>query len=249
MALIKVCGTDVLVSICKYTQKTPFDLYAFKEDKHFKDLTILCKDGKVLAHKFVLAQHSEFLRKHFSQNETAETIFCPEFNAGSMRKVLDLLYSGQAVTKGNGELDEVNEIKKSFRLMFELKVGRQPRPIIYDVDDDEVEPSEDPADRSNNPQAQEGSENTIQETELHGHVQRSPVVKLAFPKMIVTANQMKLSKQGRKRWIDRLTLYLHQVFLWSYDVTRKNINPREVRSFETLNLKYFIETMCLFNWG
>ena len=75
MALIKVCGTDVLVSICKYTQKTPFDLYAFKEDKHFKDLTILCKDGKVLAHKFVLAQHSEFLRKHFSQNETAEHIF------------------------------------------------------------------------------------------------------------------------------------------------------------------------------
>ena len=171
MALIKVCGTDVLVSICKYTQKTPFDLYAFKEDKHFKDLTILCKDGKVLAHKFVLAQHSEFLRKHFSQNETAETIFCPEFNAGSMRKVLDLLYSGQAVTKGNGELDEVNEIKKSFRLMFELKVGRQPRPIIYDVDDDEVEPSEDQADRSNNAQAQEGSENTIQETGLHGHVQ------------------------------------------------------------------------------
>ena len=68
-----------------------------KENGLFTDVTILCDDGKLLAHKIVLAAVSPFLR-HVLDVETSNTgqttIVMPEVRREIVQQLLDFLYTG-----------------------------------------------------------------------------------------------------------------------------------------------------------
>ena len=68
-----------------------------KENGLFTDVTILCDDGKLLAHKIVLAAVSPFLR-HVLDVETSNTgqttIVMPEVRKEIVQQLLDFLYTG-----------------------------------------------------------------------------------------------------------------------------------------------------------
>ena len=68
-----------------------------KENGLFTDVTILCDDGKLLAHKIVLAAVSPFLC-HVLDEETSSTgqttIVMPEVRREIVQQLLDFLYTG-----------------------------------------------------------------------------------------------------------------------------------------------------------
>ena len=68
-----------------------------KENGLFTDVTILCDDGKLLAHKIVLAAVSPFLC-HVLEVETSNngqtTIVMPEVRREIVQQLLDFLYTG-----------------------------------------------------------------------------------------------------------------------------------------------------------
>ena len=68
-----------------------------KENGLFTDVTILCDDGKLLAHKIVLAAVSPFLRHvlDVETNNTGQTtIVMPEVRKEIVQQLLDFLYTG-----------------------------------------------------------------------------------------------------------------------------------------------------------
>ena len=70
-----------------------------KENGLFTDVTILCDDGKLLAHKIVLAAVSPFLC-HVLEVDTANghsgqtTIVMPDIRKEIVQQLLDFLYTG-----------------------------------------------------------------------------------------------------------------------------------------------------------
>ena len=75
-----------------------------KENGLFTDVTILCDDGKLLAHKIVLAAVSPFLR-HVLDVETSNTgqttIVMPEVRREIVQQLLDFLYTGIMKVRGS----------------------------------------------------------------------------------------------------------------------------------------------------
>ena len=75
-----------------------------KENGLFTDVTILCDDGKLLAHKIVLAAVSPFLR-HVLDVETSNTgqttIVMPEVRREIVQQLLDFLYTGIMKVSGS----------------------------------------------------------------------------------------------------------------------------------------------------
>ena len=68
-----------------------------KENGLFTDVTILCDDGKLLAHKIVLAAVSPFLCHvlEVETNNTGQTtIIMPEVRKEIVQQLLDFLYTG-----------------------------------------------------------------------------------------------------------------------------------------------------------
>ena len=71
-----------------------------KENNLFTDVVILCDDGKLVAHRIVLAAVSPFLR-HVLDNEAGQssaagqvTIVMPDVRRGVVLQLLDFLYTG-----------------------------------------------------------------------------------------------------------------------------------------------------------
>ena len=67
-----------------------------KENGLFTDVTIMCDDGKLLAHRIVLASVSPFLC-HVLEGDTSggqSTIVVPEVRREIVQQLLDFLYTG-----------------------------------------------------------------------------------------------------------------------------------------------------------
>ena len=65
-----------------------------REDGKFTDVAIWCQDGKVDAHKFVLANSSELLRNLFQVGPFTEDILCPDFCVADVINAMHLAYTG-----------------------------------------------------------------------------------------------------------------------------------------------------------
>ena len=89
-----------------------------KENGLFTDVTILCDDGKLLAHKIVLAAVSPFLR-HVLDVETSNTgqttIVMPEVRKEIVQQLLDFLYTG--IMKVSSGVPRVSSISTLFLLV------------------------------------------------------------------------------------------------------------------------------------
>ena len=69
-----------------------------REDKDFKDVTLVCEDGQqVEAHKVILAASSPFFEKILQRNKHPHPlIYLRGFHSQDLVAILDFLYFGEA---------------------------------------------------------------------------------------------------------------------------------------------------------
>ena len=81
-----------------------------QEPQNGLDLTFICSNGSVSAHKLVVQASSPIIFTILNQDgllkEEHTTIFLPEINVGLVRKCLQLIYTGLAFFNSDTELNE-----------------------------------------------------------------------------------------------------------------------------------------------
>jgi len=72
-------------------------LYELKEEKDFADVTLVCKDGKVEAHKVILSARSTFFQKILKENPHSKPlIYLRGVKYSELNSVLRFVYCGEA---------------------------------------------------------------------------------------------------------------------------------------------------------
>ncbi len=71
-----------------------------REAEQFVDVALRCDDGKLLAHKLVLASASKFLHQllldHSSVEDEPPVILIPDVSTSSLAKILDFIYTASS---------------------------------------------------------------------------------------------------------------------------------------------------------
>jgi hypothetical protein len=71
-----------------------------RETEQFVDVEIRCDDGKLSAHKLVLASASKFLRQLLLDHSTEDeppVILVPDVSKSSLAKILDFIYTASLI--------------------------------------------------------------------------------------------------------------------------------------------------------
>ena len=70
-----------------------------RESEQFVDVAIRCDDGKLSAHKLVLASASKFLRQLLLDHSAEEepVIIIPDVSTSSLAKILDFIYTASFI--------------------------------------------------------------------------------------------------------------------------------------------------------
>ncbi|TRY75643.1 hypothetical protein TCAL_12142 [Tigriopus californicus] len=95
---------------------------------HSSDLTIVCEDGTLPAHRLVLAAASpQFLRPLLSEDfqrgdQEQSHLICPEIKTGEMAQVLALIYTGAFVLRARKEDQPANEYEDCVDLVATLGI-------------------------------------------------------------------------------------------------------------------------------
>ena len=72
-------------------------LYELKEEKEFADVTLVCKDGRVDAHKVILSAGSKFFQKILKENPHSKPlVYLKGVKISQLNSVLRFVYCGEA---------------------------------------------------------------------------------------------------------------------------------------------------------
>ena len=79
----------------KHLKKLSSEISRYRSDEFLTDIRIVCKDGRITAHKFFIVRNSKWIVNSFEgYSDNSGCIICPDFSTYSVSKVLELLYCG-----------------------------------------------------------------------------------------------------------------------------------------------------------
>ena len=96
------------------------DLDRLRENDKLTNVTIWCNNGRLFAHKFIVESQSKLLSMFFQENPMSSDIICPDFSTETMSALLDLVYSGLAVTTENTNQHQINSAIQSLKFDIQL---------------------------------------------------------------------------------------------------------------------------------
>ena len=110
----------------KHLKKLSSEISRYRSDEFFTDIRIVCKDGRIKAHKFFIVRNSKWIvNSPEGYSDDSGCIICPDFSTYSVSKVLELLYSGVTFLHdelSGGTYSEIIDVINHFG--FQVKLSR-----------------------------------------------------------------------------------------------------------------------------